>query len=1170
LSNALLYNILPEKVADDLRKGKTIEPTFHENVTLFFSDIVGFTNICGQVEPWNVIDMMNQLYSVMDFLADRFNLYKVETVGDSYMCCSGLPEPDQYHAENVANFALAVMECVKHVKSPVTGEPIDLRIGIHTGSCTSGVVGTLTPHYCLFGDMVNFTSRHESTSTPGKIHCSSILYGRLTHFAQSENQGYNLKARGLVDMKGKGEHYTYWLESGSEHNKEACPAALEALSEEVAAMISSRKWKMRKYFKHGGLFRGQDAVSVSEATTSSNEESSGYHSTSDSSGNRSGGDANSVHSDDSALMDDIEDDDMGDIIDFSEEQLVSFGKDWEDLQWEEGVSGTEVPSKVFDILFSILKACVGKGGERLKVIDEQFREYIQSVAALYRSENVFHDFDHASQVVLRANFLWENWEELSNDPWDHFVLLFAALIHSAEHTGVDNTQLEAENDLICQMYRGKKSYQQRSSFDSAFEMLEEDFEELYEEIVYGCPNFRSTVKKLVVQFTDVESEEKIRSMLETFEKVTDMPSTSARVSKEQHEARAGLVLAMATVGHYSQSYEMFLHWNQLDFQEHLEAHRAGRSEDPRDSWYYEQTMFFSDAIVPLVNHVEKILPRSTRFGDNVRRNIGLWRTNGRERVAASLLPSATVEDYRGESLSLDKIGALIATNVDMLESLLKDVAASHTKDREFGDLEEVTSKRVSNPVDEIQMVIEMKKKNGQAFQPTSDLPTAVRAELRDFVITIAAGYQNNEFHNFQHASHVAHLSHLLVKGINGVDGNKDGTGIACDPLARFAIVLSALVHDVGHTGVPNGQLAKEHPDLALKYANKSIAEQNSIDVAWDILTADCFQNLQYCIFEDGNERERLRQLLINCVMATDIFDTDLRAIRQSRWDKCYSDSAKLSCEVEKAHVTATIVIEHIMQASDVAHTMQGWEIYRQWNENLFLEMHQAFLEGRADKDPFEGWYGGELWFFDNWVIPLAQHLKACGVLDIVSDQLLTQAQRNRRQWEVEGKEISLVMLEASRTKANQQKLSARSITSARSSESEVMLTSKIVSEVESLSKVVRRYERKMEAVCGNLIAVAYKGKPDAKQLRKQSWSDIHEHFKQQEWYRMYSDDEFSADGSELLNNERGGLNSHIKGGRRNRVMARGGDDVSSIGSSVSGLRSQLAIAEKVIASSMAA
>ena len=85
LSNTLLNNMLPTTVAENLRRGKTVEPAFHENVTLFFSDIVGFTNICDQVEPWDVIDMMNQLYSVMDFLASDFDLYKVETVGDSYM-----------------------------------------------------------------------------------------------------------------------------------------------------------------------------------------------------------------------------------------------------------------------------------------------------------------------------------------------------------------------------------------------------------------------------------------------------------------------------------------------------------------------------------------------------------------------------------------------------------------------------------------------------------------------------------------------------------------------------------------------------------------------------------------------------------------------------------------------------------------------------------------------------------------------------------------------------------------------------------------------------------------------------------------------------------------------------------------------------------------------------
>ncbi len=90
--------------------------------------------------------MLNKLYTVMDHLASLFNLYKVETIGDAYMCCSGMPTPDENHAQNIANFALAVSDCVHLVKSPADGKPLQLRIGIHTGHCMGGVVGTLTPH----------------------------------------------------------------------------------------------------------------------------------------------------------------------------------------------------------------------------------------------------------------------------------------------------------------------------------------------------------------------------------------------------------------------------------------------------------------------------------------------------------------------------------------------------------------------------------------------------------------------------------------------------------------------------------------------------------------------------------------------------------------------------------------------------------------------------------------------------------------------------------------------------------------------------------------------------------------------------------------------------------------------------------------------------------------
>jgi len=200
---------------------------------MFFSDIVGFTTICKQIYPWDVIAMLNRLYCVMDFLALRFKLYKVETIGDAYVCCSGLPESDDRHAENVANFAVAVLRCCKQVLSPVDDTPISLRIGIHTGPCASGVVGMTNPRYCVFGDTVNTTSRHESTGLPGRIHCSQTTRAELK---QSAEGNFLFEKRGLVEMKGKGEVLTYWLE-GSKNNELVNEAALQKLEIEVKDLL---------------------------------------------------------------------------------------------------------------------------------------------------------------------------------------------------------------------------------------------------------------------------------------------------------------------------------------------------------------------------------------------------------------------------------------------------------------------------------------------------------------------------------------------------------------------------------------------------------------------------------------------------------------------------------------------------------------------------------------------------------------------------------------------------------------------------------------------------------------------------------------------------------------------------------------------------------------------
>lgn len=203
-------------------------------------------------------------------------------------------------------------------------------------------------------------------------------------------------------------------------------------------------------------------------------------------------------------------------------------------------------------------------------------------------------------------------------------------------------------------------------------------------------------------------------------------------------------------------------------------------------------------------------------------------------------------------------------------------------------------------------------------------------------------------------------------------------GISADAIAQFAVVFAALVHDVDHRGVPNAQLIKEKKSLAEKYKNKSVAENNSIRVAWSELLKEEFSNLRRCIFGSDEDESRFRQLLINVVIATDITDRERRAGERLRWEMAFGSRSEdtNSCEDEwqlksdrqlpdiDVSLKATVVLEQIVLASDVAHTMQHWLTYVKWNERLYKEMWEAYINGRAEKDPTLGWYKGEIGFFD--------------------------------------------------------------------------------------------------------------------------------------------------------------------------------------------------------------
>uniref|UniRef100_A0A3Q2E250 Guanylate cyclase n=1 Tax=Cyprinodon variegatus TaxID=28743 RepID=A0A3Q2E250_CYPVA len=203
----LLYQILPHSVAEQLKRGETVQAEAFDSVTIYFSDIVGFTSLSAESTPLQVVTLLNDLYTCFDAIIDNFDVYKVETIGDAYMVVSGLPVRNgKLHAREVASMSLALLEQVKTFK--IRHRPNDqlrLRIGIHTGPVCAGVVGLKMPRYCLFGDTVNTASRMESNGEALKIHVSSATKEVLDEFGY-----FDLQLRGDVEMKVR-SHYLCFL-----------------------------------------------------------------------------------------------------------------------------------------------------------------------------------------------------------------------------------------------------------------------------------------------------------------------------------------------------------------------------------------------------------------------------------------------------------------------------------------------------------------------------------------------------------------------------------------------------------------------------------------------------------------------------------------------------------------------------------------------------------------------------------------------------------------------------------------------------------------------------------------------------------------------------------------------------------------------------------------------
>ncbi|XP_029030468.1 retinal guanylyl cyclase 1 [Betta splendens] len=213
----LVAQMLPKSVAQALKTGKPVKPEHFSEVTLYFSDIVGFTTISALSEPIEVVDLLNDLYSLFDAIIGLHDVYKVETIGDAYMVASGVPTRNgNRHAAEMANMSLDILHCIGTFKMRHMPElKVRIRIGLHSGPVVAGVVGLTMPRYCLFGDTVNTASRMESTGLPYRIHVNQSTVDVLN----SLKLGYKIQVRGLTELKGKGIENTYWLVGREDFHK---------------------------------------------------------------------------------------------------------------------------------------------------------------------------------------------------------------------------------------------------------------------------------------------------------------------------------------------------------------------------------------------------------------------------------------------------------------------------------------------------------------------------------------------------------------------------------------------------------------------------------------------------------------------------------------------------------------------------------------------------------------------------------------------------------------------------------------------------------------------------------------------------------------------------------------------------------------------------------------
>ena len=202
-SDQLLKAILPEQIAQGLRETGVTQPVRHEDVSLLFADIVGFTPLATSMPAEDVVALLAEIFKQFDGLITQCGVEKIKTIGDAYMVAGGVPQTTPHHAEQLAKCACGMLNIIERISLDL-GHPLQIRIGLHRGPAVAGVIGTTKFAYDLWGESVNLASRLESSGEAGRIHISE-------EFKVGLKPTWTIQERGEVQLKGVGKTLTHWL-----------------------------------------------------------------------------------------------------------------------------------------------------------------------------------------------------------------------------------------------------------------------------------------------------------------------------------------------------------------------------------------------------------------------------------------------------------------------------------------------------------------------------------------------------------------------------------------------------------------------------------------------------------------------------------------------------------------------------------------------------------------------------------------------------------------------------------------------------------------------------------------------------------------------------------------------------------------------------------------------